>query len=64
MTNESMALGAIVPEIKHDFFPSAIDGMLDLAYKHGFTIIVPKSNEADNREVLNTHNMLANQKAD
>ena len=62
-TNASRTIGVIVPEIKHDFFSSAIDGMEDLAYKHGFTIIVSKSNEDYNREVLNTHNMLSNRVA-
>ncbi|MEA3286784.1 MAG: LacI family DNA-binding transcriptional regulator [Candidatus Marinimicrobia bacterium] len=62
-TSASRTIGVIVPEIKHDFFSSAIDGMEDLAYKHGFTIIVSKSNEDYNREVLNTHNMLSNRVA-
>jgi len=62
-TNASKSIAVIVPEIKHNFFSSAIDGMEDLAYQNGFTIIVSKSNEDYNREVLNTHNMLSNRVA-
>ena len=62
-TRGSRTIGVIVPEIRHDFFSSAIDGMEDLAYKNGYTIIVSKSNEDYSREVLNTHNMLSSRVA-
>jgi LacI family transcriptional regulator len=62
-TNASATIGVIVPEIKHEFFSSVIDGMEDLAHQHGFTVIVSKSNEDYDREVLNTHHMLSNRVA-
>jgi len=62
-TSASATFGVIVPEIKHEFFASVLDGMEDLAHQHGFTVIVSKSNEDYNREVLNTHHMLSNRVA-
>ncbi len=62
-TNASASFGVIVPEIKHEFFSSVIDGMEDLAHQHGFTVIVSKSNEDYQREVLNSHHMLSNRVA-
>lgn len=62
-TRGSKSIGVIVPAIKHDFFSSAIDGMEDLASKNGFVIIVSKSNEDYNREVLITQSMISNRVA-
>lgn len=62
-TNASATFGVIIPEIRHEFFSSVIDGMEDLAHQHGFTVIVSKSNEDYKREVLNTHHMLSNRVA-
>ncbi|MBT3251464.1 MAG: LacI family DNA-binding transcriptional regulator [Candidatus Marinimicrobia bacterium] len=56
-------IGVIVPEIRHDFFSSAIDGIEDRAYQAGYTIIVSKSNEDYNREVLNTRSLTSNRVA-
>ncbi|MBU1101249.1 MAG: LacI family transcriptional regulator [Bacteroidetes bacterium] len=53
-------IGVIVPEIKHDFFPTALDGIEDVTYKAGYTIIVCKSNESYGREVLNTRALASN----
>jgi DNA-binding LacI/PurR family transcriptional regulator len=55
--NQTTTIGVIVPEIKHDFFSSAISGIEEVAYQSGYTIIVCQSNESYEREVLNT-NML------
>ncbi len=57
--NRTTAIGVIVPEIKHDFFSSAISGIEDVAYRSGYTIIVCQSNESYEREVLNA-NLLIN----
>ncbi|RKY82163.1 LacI family transcriptional regulator [candidate division KSB1 bacterium] len=53
-------IGVIVPEIKHDFFSSALNGIEDIAYSAGFTIIVCKSNEDYEREKINTHVLISN----
>jgi DNA-binding LacI/PurR family transcriptional regulator len=52
--NRTSTIGVIVPEIKHDFFASAISGIEEVAYRSGFTIILCQSNESYEREVLNT----------
>jgi DNA-binding LacI/PurR family transcriptional regulator len=44
----------MIPEIKHDFFSSAISGIEEIAYHSGYTIILRQSNESYEREVLNT----------
>ena len=56
-------IGVIVPEIRHDFFSSAIDGIEDRAYQAGYTIIVCKSNEDYDREVLNSRTLVSHRVA-
>jgi len=56
----SSTIGVIVPEIRHFFFSSAIDGIEDIAYQAGYTIFVAKSNEDYGREVLNTRSLVSN----
>jgi DNA-binding LacI/PurR family transcriptional regulator len=51
--NRTTTIGVMAPEIKHDFFSSAISGIEDIAYHSGYTIIVCQSNEDYEREVLN-----------
>jgi DNA-binding LacI/PurR family transcriptional regulator len=54
-TSRTTTIGVIVPEIKHDFFSSAISGIEEVAYHAGYTIIVCQSNESFEREVVNTN---------
>lgn len=54
-SNRTTIIGVIVPEIKHDFFSSAISGIEEVAYHSGYTIIVCQSNENFEREVVNTN---------
>jgi DNA-binding LacI/PurR family transcriptional regulator len=49
----TMTIGVIAPEIKHDFFSSAISGIEEVAHQHGYTIIVCQSNESVEREIAN-----------
>jgi len=56
-------IGVIVPEIKHDFFASAVSGIEEIAYEAGFTIIVSQSNEDYEREILNVNSMVSNRVA-
>jgi DNA-binding LacI/PurR family transcriptional regulator len=56
-SSRTTTIGVIVPEIKHDFFASAISGIEEVAYQSGYTIILCQSNESFEREVVNT-NML------
>lgn len=56
--NKTTTIGVIVPEIKHDFFSSAISGIEDIAYQSGYTIILCQSNESYEREVLNTRMLI------
>jgi len=57
-SNRTMTIGVIVPEIKHDFFSSAISGMEEIAYHSGYTIILCQSNESFEREVVNTNALM------
>ncbi|RPI05975.1 MAG: LacI family transcriptional regulator [Ignavibacteriae bacterium] len=54
-SNRTTTIGVIVPEIKHDFFASAISGIEEVAYQSGYTIILCQSNESVDREVVNTN---------
>lgn len=54
----SNIIGVIVPEIKHDFFSSAISGIEEIAYHSGYIILVCQSNESYEREVLNTNALM------
>lgn len=56
--NKTKIIGVIVPEIKHDFFSSAISGIEDVAYNSGFTILVCQSNEDYKREVINIGSLI------
>ena len=60
-SNRTTTIGVIVPEIKHDFFSSAISGIEEVAYQSGYTIILCQSNENFEREVVNT-NLLMHQR--
>jgi DNA-binding LacI/PurR family transcriptional regulator len=57
-SSRTTTIGVIVPEIKHDFFSSAISGIEDVAYQAGYTIIVCQSNESYEREVVNTNALM------
>ncbi len=57
-SNTTNVIGVIVPEIKHDFFSSAISGIEEVAYHSGFTILVCQSNEDYEREVINTNALM------
>jgi DNA-binding LacI/PurR family transcriptional regulator len=54
-SSRTTTIGVIVPEIKHDFFSSAISGIEEVAYQSGYRIILCQSNESFEREVVNTN---------
>lgn len=56
-TKKTKTIGVIVPEIKQPFFASVINGIEELAYAAGYTIIVCQSNEAADREVVVTRSL-------
>jgi DNA-binding LacI/PurR family transcriptional regulator len=58
-SSRTTTIGVIVPEIKHDFFASAISGIEAMAYERGFTIVLCQSNESLAREKINVE-LLAN----
>mgnify|MGYP006277431551 CR=1 FL=1 len=59
-TNKSNLIGIIVPEILHNFFSSAISGIENYVYNHGYVPIVLQSNESTERENLNIEAMITN----
>lgn len=56
-------IGVIVPEIRHHFFSTVISGIEEVAYEHGYTIMVCQSNETLAREIINTQALVANRVA-
>ena len=52
-TKKSHTIGVIVPEIVHNFFSFVIDGIEDIAYKSGYRVLICKSDEKYEREVIN-----------
>ncbi|MGL1862794.1 MAG: LacI family transcriptional regulator [Pseudodesulfovibrio sp.] len=59
----SNTIGVIVPEIRHHFFSMVISGIEEVAYDHGYTIMVCQSNEKLAREIINTQALVANRVA-
>jgi len=57
-SSRTTTIGVIVPEIKHDFFASAISGIEEIAYQSGYTILVCQSNESYEREVVNSNALM------
>ena len=57
-SKKTNVIGVIVPEIKHDFFSSAISGIEEVAYHSGYTILVCQSNESYKREIINTNALM------
>jgi LacI family transcriptional regulator len=59
-TRRTNTIGVIVPEIRHNFFSSAISGIEEVAYLAGYTIMVCQSSDTYQREVINTTALVAN----
>nr|WP_321512878.1 LacI family DNA-binding transcriptional regulator [uncultured Pseudodesulfovibrio sp.] len=59
----SNTIGVIVPEIRHHFFSNVISGIEEVAYEHGYIIMVCQSNETLSREIINTQALVSNQVA-
>lgn len=49
--SKSNTIGVIIPEIVHFFFSTIISGIEDVAYNHGYNVIISQSNESYEREV-------------
>ncbi|UCE54071.1 MAG: LacI family DNA-binding transcriptional regulator [Desulfobacterales bacterium] len=62
-TKKTKTIGVIVPEIKQPFFASVINGIEELVYASGYTIIVCQSNEIYDREVLYTRTLVSHRVA-
>lgn len=58
-SQKTLTIGVIVPEIKHNFFSAVLDGIEEVAYKAGYTILVCKSNEDYEREIINTNALVS-----
>ena len=59
----SNTIGVIVPEIRHHFFSNVISGIEEIAYEHGYTIMVCQTYENLAREILNVQALVANRVA-
>ncbi len=62
-SRQTNTIGIIVPEIRHDFFSSAISGIEEIAYSEDFTIMVCQSGEKYDREILNLRSLVSNRVA-
>ena len=60
-SGSTQTIGVILPAIKYHFFSEALDGIEDEAFKSGYTVLVCKSNESHDREVINAE-MLASKR--
>jgi LacI family transcriptional regulator len=60
-SGQTQTIGVILPAIKYHFFSEALDGIEDVAFKAGYTVLLCKSNESHDREVLNAE-MLASKR--
>lgn len=49
--SKTHTIGVIIPEIVHFFFSTIISGIEDVAYDHGYNVIISQSNESYDREV-------------
>lgn len=49
-TKKTKVIGVIIPHISHPFFSNIVKGVLDSAEKHGYLIMVLKSNESFDHE--------------
>jgi DNA-binding LacI/PurR family transcriptional regulator len=58
-TKKSHTIGVIVPEIVHNFFSFVIDGIEDIAYKAGYRVLICKSDEKYEREVINIQALIS-----
>ena len=58
-TKKSHSIGVIVPEIVHNFFSFVIDGIEDVAYKSGYRVLICKSDEKYEREVINAQALIS-----
>lgn len=45
-TKESKTIGLIIPEVVHHFFSNVINGIIDIAEKNGYLVIILQSNES------------------
>ncbi len=59
-TNNTQAIGVIVPDIKNFFFANVISGIEEEAHKEGYTLLLTQSNENYEREVINTKALVSN----
>jgi DNA-binding LacI/PurR family transcriptional regulator len=48
----SNTIGIVIPEIVHHFFSSIISGIEDIAYSHGYRVMICQSNEDFRREEI------------
>ncbi|UII19216.1 LacI family DNA-binding transcriptional regulator [Fulvivirga ligni] len=57
---KSNTIGVIIPELVHFFFSTVINGIEDVAYAAGYSVIVSQSNESYEREVVDTKALFNN----
>jgi LacI family transcriptional regulator len=56
---ESTVIGVIVPQVTHHFFASVVEGILDVADREGFSVLLFRSHEEYDKEVRSVQRLLS-----
>jgi LacI family transcriptional regulator len=56
---ESNNIGVIVPQIIHHFFSSVLEGIMDVAEKEGLNVLLFRSRDNYEKEVLSVHQLIS-----
>ncbi|MGC9150287.1 MAG: LacI family DNA-binding transcriptional regulator [Microbacter sp.] len=56
---ESTLIGVIVPQITHHFFASVVEGILDVADREGYSVLLFRSHEQFEKEVRSVQRLLS-----
>lgn len=59
--SKSFTIGVIIPEVVHFFFSTVISGIEEVAFAHGYNVILCQTNEKLGREQSSIETMLSNQ---
>jgi LacI family transcriptional regulator len=58
---ESKTIGVIVPQIIHHFFSSVLEGMMDVAEKEGFNVLLFRSRDSFEKEQHSVQQLISSQ---
>ncbi|WP_194778240.1 LacI family DNA-binding transcriptional regulator [Pararhodonellum marinum] len=59
--SKSFTIGVIIPEVVHFFFSTVISGIEEVAFMHGYNVILCQTNEKLKREISSVETIISNQ---